>query len=168
MNFSIRKPNMYLHKNKPRFTQQDFILANSNHDKDTTTGKKWETVSSTSSTSIQLNEQHTAEYLRYQARPPFEEGMQLVTDPFFQRFLQGEIPDDHAQQNEIAHACIDYGFASSLAWLFAKTKITDFIYRGSNHGDGNLTLARTLECPGLSLTSLIIEKRNFNTYDLSD
>lgn len=159
---------MYLYANTSRFERQQSIRGNNNQDKDTTTSKRWETVSSTSSTSIQFNERHTAEYLWHQVRPPFEEGMQLVNDPLLQCFFEGQIPDDHAQQGKVAQSCIDYGFASSLAWLFAKTKATEFIYRGSNHGFGFATLARTLQCPGLSLSSLIIETQYFNTHDLAE
>jgi hypothetical protein len=93
-----------------------------------------------------------------------EDGMQHVEDPLFQRFAQGEIPDDRAHQLQIAQTCMDYGLPSTLAWLFAKTKITEFTYRSSAHNLSLETLATALKYRGLSLSLLVIEIPYLNTH----
>jgi len=151
-----------------RFTSQESSFENSNHDENAKTGKKFSTVSSTSSTFTLSNEPHTAEDLWNLSRPPLESGAQVITDALFQRFLQGEIPDDHNDQLQIAETCLNHRFSSSLAWLFVKTEMAEFIYRDSPQQDRLLTLAHSLRYPGLPINSLVLEMNRFTIYDLSD
>src|SRR4051812_10998801 len=128
---------MYLHQNADRLRTKEFYTISNTHDKETAAGGKLRIDFNTRSTSPLSNQPHTAEYLQNLPRPLLEDGMQHVEDPLFQRFTQGEIPDDRAHQLQIAQTCMDYGLPSTLAWLFAKTKITEFTYRSSAH---NLSL----------------------------
>lgn len=149
---------MYLHKNSQRLYETKALFTkNANSHTDSRTSEKPATESSKSSTPALSNQPHTAAYLFNLSRPPLEDGMQAVTDPLMQRFVQGEIPDQPEHQNQIAHACMDYGFPSALAWLFAKTKMTDFTCRPSLDHLAQQTLATALRYQGLALHSLVIE-----------
>ena len=159
---------MYFLNMITRFTPLESSFENSNNDENAKTGKKISTVSSTSSTSTLSNEPHTAKELWNLSRPPLESGAQVITDALFQRFLQGEIPDDHDDQLQIAETCLNHRFSSSLAWLFVKTEMTEFIYRDSPQQDRLLTLGHSLKYPGLPLNSLVLEMNRFTIHDLSD
>ncbi|HEX8883537.1 MAG TPA: hypothetical protein VF797_03510, partial [Noviherbaspirillum sp.] len=97
---------MYAYKNIPRFVREKSISENNNHETNAETGESLSAASNTSSTSALSNQQHTAGYLWSLSRPPLEDGMQVVTDPLFQRFLQGDIPNDHNDRLQIAKTCI--------------------------------------------------------------
>lgn len=149
---------MYLHKNSQRLYEIKALFGRmENTDKDSIASEKTATGSNKSSTSALSNQPHTAEYLFNLSRPPLEDGMQEVTDPLLQRFVQGEIPDEPEQQSQIAHICMDYGFPSALAWLFAKTKMTEFTCRPSLDHLAPQTLATALRYQGLALNSLVID-----------
>jgi hypothetical protein len=142
---------MNLFKNFPRLLWREPIPCSDNHEKDITTEGSLKSGTGSSSTSSLPARQGTAEYLRSQARPPFENGTSEITNALFLAFLQGEIPTDREQQDEIAQICIDQGFPSSLAWLFAKTGMSEFTHRFANHFDHIYTIASALEYSGLSL-----------------
>lgn len=152
------KTNMYLHKNLQRLRETEVLFITADHTvKDSKASEKTTAGSNRSSTTALSDQPHTAEYLFNLSRPPLEDGMQEATDPLMQRFFQGEIPDESEQQSRIAHACMDYGFPKALAWLFAKTKMTEFTCRPSLGHLAPYTLATALRYQGLALNSLVID-----------
>lgn len=156
---------MYLHTNSQRFYDiKDFYTKSDNSNSNVQTGGRLEPNSNRSSSPGP----HSAEYLFNLALPPKEEGTDSVTDPLMQRFFQGEIPDESEHQIKIAEHCMQYGFPSALAWLFAKTKMTELTC-GSKLGNlAPQTLVTALSYRGLSITSLVIERPSMSGCEFED
>lgn len=165
---SSPEKNMYPLNNIPRVIREESVPESKDYDESAKNGGKLSTVSRTNAISSLSHQPNTAGYLWSLSRPPLEHGAQGVTDASFQRFLQGDIPDAHNDRLQIAETCLNHHFPSSLAWLFVKTEMTEFIYRGSGHGDRLSTLGSVLEYSGLPLTSLVIEMKRFSLHEFCD
>ncbi|WP_194712361.1 hypothetical protein [Noviherbaspirillum soli] len=105
-------------------------------------------------------------YLEGQPRPPLDDGMSDLRDRMFLAFCRGEIPDDPELQSKLAEICINRGFETALAWLVAKTEMTQLNYCSSSYTGQLDTIAKTLDYLGLPLQTLHIDLPELQFSDL--